>query len=266
MKKLSVLILVLVLLASMMSLATADRQGNNPQGPQNQGIQGTDGNKTHPILDNETEHEIQIMNNSLGAEIRLLQLQKALITNIIKGVMAVQVLKDLHINTSKLEPILTDLQELLEEVRAVNASANDSVVVFVELKNESKNLTTQFREALQSLLDHDTIAAIKEQLRNITSPDLENCSHMLRYNIRQFNRNQLYRLYGLIGPVNMTLINEYVNGNFTVNEVRLHLHSLIGHMTHEQQDQIYTEIKGDNIKKKIHADESMGHHGNGGGL
>ena len=35
-------------------------------------------------IDSETEKEIEIMNNSLGAEIRLLQLEKALLKNILK--------------------------------------------------------------------------------------------------------------------------------------------------------------------------------------
>ncbi len=58
------------------------------------------------------------MNNSFGAEIRLLQLEKALLKNILKGEMAVQVLIGLNFTTTELESILTEMKALLEEVRA----------------------------------------------------------------------------------------------------------------------------------------------------
>src|SRR5512137_496332 len=155
MKKIMNLLLVLMLMGSIFSLAFAVQADDHDQGNPTDDESEHETNETNSQqghhFDNETEHEVGIMNNSLGARIRLLQLEKALLTNILKGVMTVQVLKGLNVTTTELEHILANLSEVLAAVRAADPSSNDSVQVFVQLKNESKNLTRQFRESLRVL-------------------------------------------------------------------------------------------------------------------
>jgi hypothetical protein len=278
MKKIVNLLLVLMLMASIVSLAFAVEADNNNQGNPDD----KDGNHNHPFdneterdnethdhsFDNETEREIRIMNNSLGARIRLLQLEKAILTNLLKGTMTVQVLKGLDVNTTKLDVILANLSDALNAVRVADPTANNSVEVFVQLKNESRNLTKQFRDTLRTLLDNETIAMIKEQLRNMTSDELQNCSMNLRHWIRHFNSNQLYRLYGIIGEKNITLIKEYINNNITLNQTKLQLYKMINQMTKEKQYKIFHDVKEENIRREIQAHESfndMQHHGKGNG-
>lgn len=255
--------MVLMLMASIASLAFAVEADDDNQGNPNNG----QGKQNHPF-DNETEREIGIMNNSLGARIRLLQLEKAILKNLLKGTMTVQVLKELNVTTSSLEGILANLSDVLDAVRAADPAANDSVAVFVNLKNESRNLTTQFRNALRLLLDEDTISLIREQLNNITSDELQNCSMRLRHWIRHFNGNQLYRLYGIIGETNSSLLEQYLNGNISLNQTKFQLYKMINQMTKEKRHMIFSEVKEENIKKKIQAYsamETMGNHGNGNG-
>ncbi len=273
MKKMTNLLLVLMLLGAIVSLAFAVEADDNNQGNPFHGNENDDQtnetNSSHGHhVDNETEHEVGIMNNSLGARIRLLQLEKALLTNILKGAMTVQVLKGLNVTTTELEVILGNLSDVLVAVRAADPAANDSVLVFVQLKNESRNLSKQFRDTLRLLLDNETIAMIKEQLRNMTSDELQNCSKRLTHWIRQFNQNQLYRLYGLIGETNTTLINDYIHGNISLDLVKLQLHKMVNQMTKEKRHLIFSEVKEENIKKNIQAHamvEDMGHHGKGNG-
>jgi hypothetical protein len=272
MKKIMNLLLVLMLMGSIFSLAFAveadeDDQGTPLDDETNNQVNETSSSHGHHF-DNDTECEVGIMNNSLGARIRLLQLEKALLTNILKGVMTVQVLKGLNVTTTELEEILGNLSDVLEDVQAADPTANDSVLVFVQLKNESKNLTKQFREALRLLLDNETIAMIKEQLQNITSNELQNCSMRLRHWIRQFNQNQLYRLYGIIGEANASLINDYINGNISLDLVKLQLHKMVNQMTKEKRQMIFTEVKEENIKNRIHTQKMLDdieHHGQGNG-
>lgn len=260
-------------MTSIVSLALADEAGDNSQG--NQGNNSGSDNQTNETaprqnttFDNETEHEIEIMNTTLGSEIRLLQLEKSIITNLLKGLMTVQVLKGLEVNTTDLEAILANLRDVLADVRAADPGANDSVQIFIELKNTSRSLTKEFRDALQGLLTNETMREIKERLRNITSDELQNCSLKTRSHIRLFNRNQLYRLYGIIGETNTTLISEYLNGTLNLSQVKLQLHKLINQMTKEKRDMIFSEFKEENIKKKIRSHtyiDEFEHHGNGNG-
>ena len=186
MKKISTLLIMLMILISISSIALADEAEDD-----------LEGETEESDVDNETVTEIEIMNYSIGAELRLLQLEKAILKNLLKGEMAVEVLKGLEYNTTELEKILSEMRILLEEVRAVNASSNNSVQLFVEFKSMAMNLTKQFRETINNSLDGEKLIQIRERIREMMSEELETCSNMVRNKIKQFNRNQLYKLYGL---------------------------------------------------------------------
>ena len=243
MKKISTLLIMLMILISISSLSVADESEDNE----------TDDVDT----DNNTVEEIKIMNNSLGAEIRLLQLQKAIVKNLLKGEMAVEVLKGLDYNTTTLEAILSEMKNLSEEIKAANTSSNDSVQIFVEFKSQAINLTTQFRETIKELLDGEKLREIRERIREMVSEELKNYSKMIRNKIKQFNRNQLYKLYGIIGEANNSFVEEYLNGNVSLAEVKLQISKTINQMNRERKFEIFSEIKKGNIKKKIYAQSSM---------
>jgi len=250
MKKISAILIMLMMLVSISSLAVADEDDEN---------EAEDND-----VDVETEKEIEIMNNSLGAEIRLLQLQRALLKNILKGEMAVEVLKGLGFNTTEnntaeLESILEEMKLLLEEVKAANTSSNESVQIFVLLKNQSKNLTTQFRDALKELLDDVSLREIRQRIKEMVSNELGNYSKRIRNLIRQFNSNQLYRLYGIIGQANSSFVNDYLNGTLPLNETKLQLCKIINQMTRDRKYQIFSEIKSENIRRRIHTHDYLEH-------
>ena len=254
MKKICSILVMLVLLGSISSIVLAD-ESEEPQ--ENDTL-------------NETEKEIEIMNNSLGAEIRLLQLEKALLKNILKGEMAVQVLIGLGFNTTEnntdeLESILDNMKVLLEEVRVANTSSNESVQIFISLKNESKNLTTQFRETIRELLNETSLKEIRERIKEMISNELDNYGKRIRNLIRQFNVNQLYRLYGIIGEANSSFVNDYFNGTLPLNETKLQILKIINGMSKEKKYQIFTELKGENIRRQIQAHNTIKNIGKGKG-
>lgn len=253
MKKITNLVLALMLMTSLLSFALAVEAEETIQNDADDG----------PV-DTETEQQIQVMNNPIGARIRLLQLEKALIINILKGNMTVQLLKGLEVDTTELEDILKNLTSVLEEVQAADPEANDSVAVFVSLKNESRNLTKQFRDAVHLLLDEKTIAMIKEKLKSIDSEELQQCGMRVRHWIRQFNRNQFYRLFGLVGTVNTSLLEDYLNGTVNLTQVRFQFNKMINQMTKEKRNEIFSIIKEENIQNKIRAHEAMQHMGDHG--
>ena len=153
MKKITNIMVMLMLMVSFASLAFADEEaGENHNGQYQNGIQNglnetlDDNEKENPdtneteepdedYLDNETEEEIEIMNNSLGAEIRLLQLEKAILKNFLKGERAVEVLKAMEFNTSTLESILAEMRLLLEEINKTDPSPHIIINKFSFLRS-----------------------------------------------------------------------------------------------------------------------------------
>jgi hypothetical protein len=261
MKKILTVLMMLMIFISISSLAIADESEEENETEEENEIEDLE-------IDNDTKKEIEIMNYSLGSEIRLLQLQKAIIKNLLKGEMAVEVLKALDYNITTLELILSEMKILLEDVKAVNASSNDSVQIFVELKYEAKNLTSQFRETIKDLLDGEKLNEIRERIKENFSEEVQNYSKQIRNKIKQFNRNRLYQLYGIIGETNNSFINQYLNGNITLDQLKFHLCKTINHMNRERKYEIFSEIKKENIKKKINAQASIdniNHNGKGKG-
>jgi hypothetical protein len=287
MRKILSLLLVPMLMISISSLTFAEEAGDHPDNDQNPHDNSGNDNETgssddnneneteddvnetdDDVFENETEDEIQIMNASLGAEIRLLQLEKAIIKNILKGEMTIAVLKSLEFNTTELESLLADLKAVLEDVRAINASANDSVARFVALKQEARNATKLFKESLHALLDDVTLREIRERVQELAGDELQNYTRRIQNRIRQFNSNQMYRLFGIIGEANMSLLHDYLNGNITLDQLRFQLSKTMNQMNHERQHEMFSELKEERIRNKIHAKESMDdlkHHGNGNG-
>ena len=273
MKKIVSLSMVLVLMISISSLALADDAGVNPEDdlefdvetengenetgdPEGNETEEPDGNESE--IDDDTEGEIEIMNNTLGAEIRLLQLEKAITKNLLKGERAVAVLQAMEYNTTELEAILAEMRLLLEEVQAANASANDSVQQFVDLKSDARKLTTEFREAIKELLSDVKIKELKEQIKEIVGEGLQNYSKKIQNRIKQFNRNQIHRLYGIIGVTNESLADAYQDGNITMEEAKSQISKMINMMIKDKKNQIFSELKKEKINNKDYADEEMG--------
>jgi len=273
MKKIMSMCMVLVLMVSICSLAfanagvedtivvfefEAENDVNNPLGnetddPDGNETEDPDGNESD--IDDDTEEEIEIMNNTLGAEIRLLQLEKSITKNLLKGERAVAVLKVMEYNTTELETILEEMRLLLEEVQAANASGNDSVQQFVDLKSDARKLTKSFRDTIKELLSEDKIRDLKEQIKEIVGDELQNYSKKIQNRIKQFNRNQIHRLYVFFGNESEPLGDEYQNGTMSMEEVKAQLRNQVNAMNKEKKNKIFSELKKDKINKKNYANE-----------
>lgn len=293
MKKIANILVIMMLILSIASLAIANEEpGENPGNGNHYGVSSSkenetdvpdsnwtentesneseepEGNETDYGLDKITEEEIGIMNSSLGAEIRLLQLEKAIKKNLIKGERAVDVLKALDYSTSKLESIFSEMNQLLNEVQSADPESNESVRIFVELKHQAKNLTKQFRETINDLLDDAKIKELRERVREMVCDELENYTKMIRNKIKQFNRIQLHRLYGIIGEYNYSLIEEYESGNASMEQVKSQICKIVNQMNKEKKFEVFSEVKEENIKEKINGKafaENMKNNGKGNG-
>lgn len=229
--------MVLMLMASISSLALADEESETEEEP----------------VDDETAEEIEIMNNSLGCEIRLLQLEKAITKNLLKGEMIIDVLEGLDYNTSDLESILSEINLVLDEVKEADPNSSDAVEVFVGLKSDSKNLTKQFRDTLKDLLSDVKYKEIKEQVKEIASEKLGNYSIQIRNRIKHFNRNKIHGLYGIIGEANNSMVTQYMNGTMNLSRVKLQLNKMINMKIKEQKQEIFLKIKKEKLQKKNNA-------------
>ena len=204
-------------------------------------------------VESSKQEETEIMGDQIGASIRLLQLEKAITKNIIKGEEVISFLKELEYNTSVLEAIIAELELVKEEVLAADPNSTDAVQIFTDLKNDSIELTKEFRDTLRDMLDDETIEGLRERVREMVCERVQNLSDMIRNRIRQYNRNRLCNIYGLFGENNCSLLDNYQNGTATMEQIRYELNNMISAMTDVEKYQIYSELKENNIRQRIQA-------------
>ena len=234
---------------------TEEPDGNESEEPEGNETEEPEGNESE--IDGVTKEETEIMNDLLGAEIRLLQLEKAITKNLFKGERAVEVLKALEYDTSKLEAILAEMRLLLEEVQAADPSSDDSVQVFVDLKSDARKLTKEFRETVKELLSDVKYKELKEQIQEMVCEQVQSLSKKIQNRVKQFNRNQIHRLYIFIGEEGETLAEQYENGDATLEQVKSQICKMVNRMIKEKKNEIFSELKGEKIRNKIHAAVSV---------
>ena len=229
MKKILGITMVLLLATSMVPLTLADEAEDTQQ------------------------DEVKIMNDQLGAQIRLLQLEKAITKNILKGEEVVSVLKESEYDSTELEAILAELELLKGEVQSADSNSTNATQIFVDLKSDAVELTKDFREALKELLDEKTIEELRERVREMVCEQVQNLSQQIQNRTRQFNRNQLHKIYEIIEETDSFLIDEYQNGNVTREQVKQQVSKKINEMTKEKRYQVFSELKEGSIRERIQA-------------
>ena len=228
--------MVLLLTVSMVSLALADEADDTE--------------------DEELIEEVGIMSYPFGSEVRLLQLEKTLTRNIMIGEKVIEILQELGINTEELELILAEMNLLKAEIQeAYNNLENieDAVEQFVDLKNESINLTREFRITLHDMLDEETMELLREEMKDFYKEEMKSLREQIRVMIRNFNRERLHSIYDIIGLVDEELLQQYEDGEVTIEEVKEQLREYLNSLTKEDRRELFAELKMNNIRRLIHA-------------
>ena len=225
--------MVLLLTTSIVTLAIADEVDDTQNG--------------------EIIEEIGIMQYPYGAEIRLLQLEKVLTRNIMIGEKIIEILIELEIENTELQLILTDMELLLEEIQTTDPSSENSTEDFVDMKNESINLTKEFRTTLHGLLDKETIELLKEEMKDFYKEEMKSLREQIRNMIRNFNRDRLNSIYEITELVDENLLEQYEDGDATIEEVKEQLREYFDNLTKEERRELFAELKMNNIRRLIHA-------------
>ena len=233
------IIMVLLLMMSLTSFAVADDAEDTEQ--------------DDVEIDEETQDEIEIMPYPHGAQIRLLQLEKAITKNIARGTEIIAALQELDVNTTDLEAILAELELVKEEVQAADPNATDAVQVFIDHKADAIELSKEFRDTVRELVDEITLEALRERIREMTYKQMQNISAKIQNRIRLFNRNQAQRIYKLFGETNMSL----QNGTVTREQLRQHMRTQLSNMSSEKRYNLYAELAQYKIRTRIQAHASI---------
>ncbi len=145
--------------------------------------------KTDEEYEAETYKETRIMNFPYGAEVRLLQLKKAINKNIVNGK---QVIAEINSSDTKLlESLLGNLSALIERIEDLdmNQSSAQLAAEFVNLKNQAKNITWLFRQTASKHFSEIKAGKLRLVLRHRPIPESASLKKAkAKYNMVQFKQ------------------------------------------------------------------------------
>ena len=237
MRKMLSAILVLMLMGSMIPLALAEEKEENFE------------------INEDTQSEIEIMSNNYGAQVRLLQLEKAITKNIDQGEYIVSLLNDT--DTSMLEAILAEMKLLLDEVQSVDPADSDAVQIFVDLKSDAHNITKEFRETLHLLVDSTTINELRLRKNDFKDKELDVLSQRIRTCIKSYNGNQFHKMYGYLSITDKSLITDYSNGNCSIELVKQNYSEMVYKISSLKINQVYSQMKESKIQMNVQSQQCL---------
>lgn len=214
---------------------------------------GSENSLNDSVIDKETQQQIEIMNYSLGSEIRLLQLEKAIVRNIERGEKILNFTAKHGVNINDLELILEELSLLKQEVQLADPNASDAVMTFVDLKHDAVNLTRAFREQIHTLVNTTSLDLLQIRIQNMTCNQTQNISNSIRRKIRQFNTNQFRRFYQILGENDIYFLNQYKNGSLSLNNLKENIKEKINQDEKAKQFNLLASMKQEKIHSKIKA-------------
>jgi len=171
------------------------------------------------------------------------------------------VLKELGYNTTDLEEILAEMRLLLEEVEDADPSSPDAVQIFVDLKHDAINLTKEFRTTIKELLDDVKYRDLRRQITDMIlehNQNFSNLSKKIQNRIKQFNRNQLFRLHNFIDDQLDTLIAQYENGSLTSEQFKSQICRIVNQMNKDKKEDLFYELRAEKMKNRDQT-ENNGH-------
>ncbi|MFO7676904.1 MAG: hypothetical protein R6V50_00760 [Thermoplasmatota archaeon] len=243
MKIKGLMVMILCLLLILSSIAFADQEINY--------------DIEEMRIDEITQSEIEIMNTSEGKTLRFLQLKKSLIYNINKGQFIIFLLSDLNIEIIELQAILYEMKLVLEEIKDVNITSDESVFLFIELKQDAIKLTEEFRETIHNNINHTTKEILHGLIQLFMCNQTVDLDKEIQKKIIGFNHYQIQKYFYIFEESIPTIVNEYENYTLSLQEVKEELIFQTSKLLEKQQSELYSLLKGDQIRFKIQARHSI---------
>ena len=210
-----------------------------------------DGESGEVNFDEHTREEILIFNDPDGAEIRFLQLEKAVTCNIYNGHLIITNLSGSGYDTIELDTILAEMNLLLDEIKAVDINSSEAVNLYVELKQDAIDLTKEFKDLLHELLNDTTLASLQENVQNIVCQQANGLQSSIRNKISLFNGKQLKEIFRVLGRSDSPILQQYQNGNMTLQQVKQQLALMAHGLNENEKFDVIVEMKPNRIRLQI---------------
>jgi len=206
-------------------------------------------------LDEETEEEIGLMVNQLGAEYRYLQLERAVTKSILSGAKIVELITVNHSeeDVNSLNAILDEMEILLEDIQNAprEGDLNEIALAFVEMKKDAGDLVKEFREITREILTPEDKNELRSDLQEIQSEVLDNLREAVGEAKRTWNANRTELLLEKMGISNVELVAKVLSGESKISQVKNEIKEIFRNIGDENKNMVTQRVREESTKRKV---------------
>jgi len=205
------------------------------------------------IVSTATEAEVVAMELGPGAQVRLLQLQKAILRNILRGEKVIEFIQGLDANAdvSELQEILAELEVLKDEVAAFvpQGDNEETVKAFVDFKNDAISLSKQFRDASKELIGEADKTALIESFKEIDRTELDALKEQILALIKEYNAQRVEKVFSKLEKKKPEFVEKIRNGEMNMAGVKAAVGKAFKALKPIQRKKAFLNMKQFNAKK-----------------
>lgn len=247
-----VLMLILVTLPQMILASENESQTN---------ITMTQNNVTNDVLIDVngqitiSYNETKALSTTVGAQMRMLQLQKRIDIQIESATTIIVTINELNssFDTTRLEEITDELKALSEMISNYDFEANNATIVqdYVSMKQESISLSQEFKQITAQSLSDEQKAQLKANVQTQAQKRIKEQNKEIQ---QLKNKYMLQNAYSVANKLDLDVeaYQEAIkSGNMTYAQVRAEIVTAYNQLSDEDKKNLTAELKEERIKKQI---------------
>ncbi|MFP4568277.1 MAG: hypothetical protein ACLFN8_05015 [Candidatus Woesearchaeota archaeon] len=188
-----------------------------------------------------------------GARVRMLQLERSIHVNILKGRVILDRLSD-SFSDEDLVNLFVSLENLVDLKDQVSSyefvGGEEDVRNFVFFRQEASNLSKEFRDGVRLLLDENDATVLKRELNNrvnVSEVRAEYNPHLDRF-VRGHNEEVLRRASGVVSD---DLIERIRTGNLTARAIKFEVLANVKSRSADNTSDTLTYLKEQAMREQI---------------
>ena len=173
-------------------------------------------------IDDDTLEEAELIAESTkGAQVRVMQLTRAVARAHVAGEKIVEEISGNGGDVTQLQGILNQIKGVKDELEAVDYESDDVAGLYVSIKTQMKEMTKEFRAESSPQLTAENRQAVQNALQN--NAELTQLQEQVRSQIRNVNAERVQNMLSAMGASDSGLMSKVQSGTATKAEVKTKL-------------------------------------------
>lgn len=207
------------------------------------------------------EVEAEAMDTTLGAQIRLLELERQIQRSILHMEAVVSVINDSNQtnvtgSVSALNSIVAEMKQLKDEAADAAESAenkDEALKVFLEIKAEAKALVGEFRETARPLLTETEVRALREEFGGIDKDSLKAIDDKIKQLKRNRDAARLQAFLTAASLENDALVAQVRSGEVSLSDARKWIKEQLDGLDDDELKEARKKLEEKRIRERVEA-------------